>query len=84
MSCTLLLIFQIVFFVLAVVLVIHHYCKYDNLDGCDRCFQPEDVCVCCCDRMDRPFYQRCSHEMYVALSFSLGIACMVMYQDAEC
>jgi len=56
------------------VLLWHHYEKHYELEGCERCFQPEDVCVCCMTQ--RPVLERCSHEMYVCI---LGLVCLVCW-----
>jgi quinol-cytochrome oxidoreductase complex cytochrome b subunit len=81
MFCTILLVLQVMFPVIAILLLAHHYNKHDNLDGCERWFQPEDVCVCCLDRMDRPVHNRCSHEMYVVLCIILCIVSVVVYHS---
>ena len=59
---------------LAFSLLLHHNWKHrEDLQGRERCFQIEDVCVCCDTK--RPWYQRCSHEMWIVLSLIVFVCC---------
>jgi hypothetical protein len=50
----------------ACTLLVHHYYKHaHDLEGTDRCFQPEDVCVLC--GTSRPLLRRCSHQQVIVL-----------------
>jgi hypothetical protein len=82
MLCIFLVGLQVVFALAAVLLVVHHYNKHEHdLTGTDRCFQPEDVFVCC--DFDWPCVQRCSHEMWVVLCLVALAAVHVVYLDTE-
>jgi hypothetical protein len=82
MQCILLVGLQVVLAFAAVLLLIHHYHKHEHdLAGTDRCFQPEDVFVCC--MRDRPCAQRCSHEMYVVLCLLAVVGLHVVYLETD-
>jgi hypothetical protein len=65
----------------ACTLLAHHYYKHaDDLEGTDRCFQPEGVRVLC--DTSRPLCARCSHEQFVVLlALAAGV---LLWQFSEC
>ena len=64
---------------------LHHYCKHGEdphkLECPERCFQPEDVCVCC--DCSRPWHRRCSHEMWIVLFAALFVWCYWELKDCD-
>ena len=79
MTCLILTVAMGVCILAILVLSWHHYEKHEELDSCDRCFQIEDVCVCC--MMDRPISKRCSHEMWVCVFGVVFVACWLQWLD---
>ena len=84
MLCILTLIFSILSFVLAGLLLIHHYFKHVDLAGRGfyRIFQPEDVFVFCF--FERPIMQRCSHEVYVVILVVCALVLTFVRVTHEC
>lgn len=82
--CMSTLIFSILSFLLAVILIIHHYFKHVDLEGRGyyRFFQPEDVCVFCFT--ERPIVQRCSHEVYVVILVVCALILVVVHVTNGC
>ena len=79
--CGVFLMLALVCLAAACTLLAHHYYKYaDDLEGTDRCFQPEDVCVLC--DTSRPLLQRCSHEQFIVLLVLAAGA--LIWQFSEC
>ena len=66
-------------------LFLHQYCKHGEdphkLECPERCFQPEDVCVCC--DCSRPWHRRCSHEMWIVLFAALFTWCYWELKDCD-
>ena len=79
--CSILLVLALACIAVICTLLVHHYYKHaDDLDGTDRCFQPNNVCVLC--DTSRPLLKRCSHEQFVVL-FALASGALV-WQFSEC
>lgn len=79
--CGALLVHALVCIATACTLLAHHYYKHaDGLEGTDRCFQPEDVCVLC--DTSRPLRARCSHEQFIVLL--VLAAGVLVWQFSEC
>jgi len=62
-------------------LVLHHYHKHqEDLTGCDRCFQTEDVFILCWDPIHkRPIHKRCSHEQFMVLFSTAAVVLIVLF-----
>lgn len=83
--CGYFLIFGILCIGVVFSLALHHYHKHqEDLTGCDRCFQPEDVIVLCWDPIHkRPIHKRCSHEQFMVLFGIAAVAMIVLFSKCS-